>query len=350
MKRLWTLFAAACVLASLLAACGPTAASSSTGSTSSTPTIKKGPYTIGLSVFFQGNSWQAENTTLLEQACKNYGAGVIKSCFVENANSSTTQQIAQIHDMINKKVDAILLDANSETGLNGVVQQALDAGIPVINYDSLVTGNATVKINTNQEQWGQVTAQWLVQQLHGQGNIVVLNGQAGSPVNNARYVDAQKIFAQNKGIHVLNVAYDNWDQATAQSSVSQMLGAYPKIDGVWSQGGAMTAGAMLEFQKAGRPLVPMTGEAYNGFLRMWSQNLSKGFTSIAPGQPNYLITLSLDAAVHILQGKKVPATVNVPLPVITDQTVKQYYRADEPDSYWVLDHISQADEAKLLGN
>ena len=112
----------------------------------------------------------------------------------------------------------------------------------------------------------------------------------------------------------------------------------------------MTAGAMLEFQKAKRPLVPMTGEAYNGFLKLWSQNLSKGFTSIAPGQPNYLITLSLDAAVHILQGKKVPANVNVPLPVITDQTVKQYYRPDQSDSYWVLDHISQSDEAKLLGN
>lgn len=310
---------------------------------------KSGPFTIGFSTLFVGNSWQAENVQLFNNACKQYGKAVIKSCFIENADGSTAQQIAQLQGMINEHVSAILLDANSATGLNGVVRQAINAGIPVINFDSIISGQATSKINTDQSQWGAITGQWLVKQLHGKGNIVVLNGLPGTPTDNLRYEGAEQAFKANPGIHVLQTVYAAWDQATAQSMMAPILNAYPKIDGVWSQGGAMTAGAILDFQKAGRKLVPMTGEDYNEFLKLWIENKSNGFTSISPGQPNYMVALSLSAAIRTLRGEHVPAVINVPLPVITDQTVQQYYKPGEPSSYWVLDKLPQAQINQLLG-
>jgi ribose transport system substrate-binding protein len=349
-KRTWFMLIVVVLTSCFLANCAGPSGPSSASSTGGTTAQHKAPYTIGLSDFFEGNSWQAENVSLFQQACNAYGQQIIKKCIVANANGSTEQQIAQIHSMINAGVDAILLDANSDTGLNNVVAQAMSAGIPVINYDSIISGKATSKINTDQYQWGVITANWLVNQLHGKGNVIVLNGLAGNPTNNLRYQYAQQLFAKTPGIHVLTVAYDEWDQAKAEADVSQMLDAYPKIDAVWSQGGAMTAGAIDSFIKAGRPLVPMTGEDYNGYLKLWLKYLPGGFTSVSPGQPNYLTTLALDAAVRTLQGHTVPAVVNVPLPVITDQTASQYYQAGKSDSYWVLDHISKADEDKLLGS
>ncbi len=335
------------VVVALLAACGgPTSGNS--GSTADSG-AKKGPFKIGLSVFFAGNSWQAENIQLFKDACKGYGASVVSDCTVQNANGSTAQQIAQVQGMINQKVDAILLDANSATGLDAITKKAMNAGIPVINYDSIVTGDATAKINTDQLKWGQVTGKWLVDKLGGKGNIIVLNGLAGNPTNNLRYQDAKALFKKTPGIKVLGEAFAEWDQAKAQAAVSRMLDAYPKIDGVWSQGGAMTAGAMIEFKKAGRKLVPMTGEDYNGFLKLWKENKANGFTSLSPGQPNYLVTLSLEAAVRKLQGKTVPKTVDVPLPMITDATVDQAYRPSEAPSYWTLDKLPQAQVDKLLG-
>ncbi|MGI8827591.1 MAG: ABC transporter substrate-binding protein [Chloroflexota bacterium] len=305
------------------------------------------PYTIGLSDFFIGNSWQAENISLFNQACHSHPK-LVKSCIVENANGSISAQIAQIQALISRRVDAILLDANSAAGLNGVVSRALAAGIPVENYDSIITGRATSKINTNQYQWGVLTGTWLVNKLHGKGNIIVLNGLAGNPTNNLRYAYAKQLFARTKGIHVLAVGYDLWDRAKAQADVSRMLDAYPKVDGVWSQGGAMTAGAIIDFQKAGRKLVPMTGEDYNGFLKLWIQNKSKGFTSLSPGQPNYLVTLAFYAALRALHGQHFKSAVNVPLPVITDQTVNRYYRSGKPVSYWVLDKLPMGEINKLL--
>lgn len=351
MKRKWPTFLLVALLTIFLANCsGPSGPSSATNTNNGNTAKHKAPYTIGFSVFFQGNSYQSENVSLFQQLCKDYGEQLIKKCIVSNANSSTEQQIAQIQGMINSGVDAILLDANSEAGLNNVVGKALAAGIPVINFDAIISGKATSKINTDQLEWGRITGEWLVKQLNGKGNIIVLNGLAGNPTSEQRYRHAKELFDKTPGIKVLTVAYDEWDQAKAEANVAQLLDAYPKIDGVWSQGGAMTAGAINSFVKAGRPLVPMTGEDYNGFLRLWLQHKANGFTSVSPGQPNYLVTLALEAAVRVLQGKKVPEVVNVPLPVITDETAKNYYRADQPDSYWVLDKISKEDIDKLLAS
>lgn len=333
-----------------VAACGgPSTPGGSGGSGGSGDTAKKGPYTIGLDVFFEGNSFQAENVALFKQECKKLGPKIIKECIVQNANNNTGQQIAQLQGMINRKVDAILLDATSTTGLNGTVQQAENAGIPVINYNTLISGNPTTKIGVDDSQWGGITGKWLVNELHAKGNLIVLNGLAGNPVSNQRYAGAKALFAKTPGIHVLQEANADWDQAKAQSKVSQMLNAYPKIDGVWSQGGAMTAGAIIEFQKAHRPLVPMTGEDYNGFLKQWIDNKPKGFSSISPGDPNWEVIVGLHAAVLHLQGKEIPKEIDIPLPVITDQTVSKYYRADKDPSYWVLDSVTDAEMNKLLG-
>lgn len=309
---------------------------------------KSGPWKIGYSVFFEGNSFQSQNVQQFQEACKALGEKVVSKCDVQNANGSTSTQISQMQGMINQGFDAILLDANSDTGLNNVVKTALSKGIKVINFDSIITGQATSKVNTNQLDWGTITGKWLVDQLHGKGNILVLNGIAGNPTGAARYKNAKALFDKTPGIKIVADTYASWDQATAQNQVAQILNANPQIDGVWSQGGAMTVGAMIEFQKAGRPLVPMTGEDYNGFLKQWTADKPKGFTSIAPGQPNYLVNISLAAAIKSLKGEKVPATVDVPLPVITDDTVQDYVKADKPDSYWTLAEMSQSDIDKLL--
>jgi hypothetical protein len=65
----------------------------------------------------------------------------------------------------------------SATALDQVVEQAHQAGVIVVNWDSVVsTDQLTAIVNTNQDQWGQMTAQWLVDQLGGSGRILAING------------------------------------------------------------------------------------------------------------------------------------------------------------------------------
>jgi ribose transport system substrate-binding protein len=106
--------------------------------------------------------------------------------------------------MIDAKLDAIIVDAGSATALDRVISDACAKGIAVANFDSLVdTNDLTTKIDTDQGQRGKLAAEWLVKQLNGKGNVLVLNGPAGVSVSDDRRKGADPVFKANPGIKIL---------------------------------------------------------------------------------------------------------------------------------------------------
>ncbi len=312
---------------------------------------KKGPYVIGLSNSFSGNSWRAQMVAEFKAAAEKLKAsGKLKDYIIADATGNTSSQIQQIQNMIDKKVNAILLDANSESALNPIIAQAHRKGILVISFDNAVTSPNAIIVNIDQVEFGRVMADWLVKKLNGEGNIIVLNGLAGSPVNNERWEPAKTIFAKYPKIKILANVNANWDQAAAQQAVANLLPSMPKIDAVWSQGGAMTLGAVYAFKAAGRDLVPMTGEGNNGFLKVWLANKGKGFDSIAPSQPPLLSVDALNTALAALSGQKVPQkNIGAPL-IIAGDDLNKYVRPDMPDSMWLPCNLGESDLERLFKN
>jgi ribose transport system substrate-binding protein len=312
---------------------------------------KKGPFVIGLSNSFSGNSWRAQMVAEFKAAAEKMKAsGKLKDYIISDATGNTSSQIQQIQNMIDKKVNAIVLDANSDSALNPIIAQAHKKGIIVVSFDNAVTSPYAIIVNTNQKEFGRVMADWLAKKLNGKGNILVLNGLAGSPVNNERWSPAEAIFKKYPKIKILSNINANWDQAAAQQQIASLLPSMPKIDGIWSQGGAMTLGAIYAFQAAKRNLVPMTGEGNNGFLKIWQANKNKGFDSIAPSNPTTMSVDALNVAFAALKGQKVAKNNIAPPLVITSENLNKYVRPDMPDSMWLPCNLEQADLERLFKN
>ena len=310
---------------------------------------KPGPYVVGLSNSFSGNSWRAQMVAEFKFAAEELKAnGVLKDYIIADATGSTANQIQQIQNLIAKGVDAIIIDASSDTALNPVITAAHKAGILVVAFDNTVTSPNAINVNTDQKLFGEAGAKWLVKALNGQGNIIALNGVAGTPVNAARWDAAKAVFDQNPGIKVLTEVNANWDQAAAQQAVANLLPSFSKIDGIWSQGGAMTLGAIYAFQAANRALVPMTGEANNGLLKVWKSNLSKGFDSIAPAQPPALSVEALKVAIDALKGNDPGQTVLLTPPIIDGSNLNDFVRTDMPDSLWQPTDLTAAQLATIF--
>jgi ribose transport system substrate-binding protein len=96
-------------------------------------------------------------------------------------------------------------------------------------------------------------------------------------------------------------------------------------------------------------MIPITGENYNGFLKMWQSKQKQGFSSLSTAQPNYLGVIAIEAAVAKRAGTNVPANITVPLPQITDDNLAQYVKTDQPDDSYPIQPIGQADIDKLIG-
>ena len=235
-----------------------------------------------------GNSWSVQLAAEFKAEAEKHKDRV-DVVYVESAGD-TQKQIANIEDLITKQVDAIITTPTSPTGADpgpeeGTAPRASRSccsprPIKSQDYDALVT--------VDDVAFGKTGAEWLVKQLGGKGNIIALNGIAGISVSDDRFEGAKEVFDANPDIKIVGAVDASWDYAQGKQAVSNLLAANPQIDGVWSQGGAMTLGAIDAFEAAQRPLVPMTGEDNNGYLKRWQSLKDKGFVSIATSKPTWL--------------------------------------------------------------
>jgi len=310
---------------------------------------KPGPYVVGLSNSFSGNSWRAEMVAEFRAGAEKLkAAGTLKDYIIADATGNSANQIQQIQNMVQRRVDAIIIDANSETALNPAIEAAHNAGIIVVSFDNVVTSPHAINVNIDQVEFGAIGGRWLVEKLNGHGNIIALNGLVGTPGNHQRWdLGAKPIFDKYPGIKILAAVNADWDQAKGQQAVANLLPSFPKIDGVYSQGGAMTLGAIYAFQAAGRRLVPMVGEANNGLLKVWLKNRGNGFDSVAPSDPCSLSVDALQTAIKALKGVDTGQSILIKPLFISDANLAEFVQPDMPDSLWLPTNLSEA-ELKTL--
>jgi ribose transport system substrate-binding protein len=301
----------------------------------------KAKYKIGYDIYFAGNSWSVQLYNEFKSEVKRNQDKIEDVIYVES-EGKVDKQIANLEDLITKGVDVIITTPNSPTALVPVLKKAQSKGIKVVllaaksesdYYDALIT--------VDDYDFGKAGAEWLAKQLNGKGNIIALNGIAGISVSDERWKGAKDVFDKYPDIKVVASANADWDYAKAKLEVSNILSANPKIDGVWSQGGGMTLGAIESFEAANRPLVPMTSEDNNGFLKKWKALGSSKFKSIAIAKPTWLGAESLKIALDLLDGKKVVKDQILPVAEITEENLDKFVRPNLPDSFWANSRMTE---------
>jgi len=310
---------------------------------------REAPYTIGWANIYSVPTWmkQTEGTIAAEIAVLQE-SGLVDSLMITDAQGNAQTQIQQIQSMIDADIDAIIVIAGSATALDRVIEDACAAGIAVVNFDSLVTTDAvTAKINTDSLAWGEQAAQWMVDQLGGEGNIIIMNGPAGVSVSEDRRAGATPVLEANPGLVVLSETNTEYNVAPAQEAMTSLLFANPEIDGILSLGGALTAGAILAFDRQGRDMVPMTGENARQFLELAQQF---DLDIWATMQPNWLGAFAVYTAVQALEGADVAKVITVPLPIIDASTIQSYLdrAGDFPADGYIYSDYNQALFDELL--
>lgn len=343
------LAAALCALTAV-SACDVQSDSASASGTGSASAAAAKDLKVGWSTIYLTPSWMQQTLKMLQSDVdKLKSAGKVSEFKTFNANGDTSQQIAQIRAMIQQKYDVILVDAGSSTALNPALEQAVSAGITVVAFDSLPTSTKVIRVGTDQKAWGSMMATWLAKKLGGKGDIIAMNGPAGVAVSEDRWSGAEAVFKKYPDIKIVSNVHSEYNLAPAAQAFASAYSAHPGIQGVFSQGGALSAAALQTLVKQDKKLVPITGENYNGFLKQWQAQEKNGFSSYATAQPNYLAVIAMEAAVAKREGVAVPQDITVPLPEITDANLSQYVKTDQPDDSYPINDIAQSEIDKLIG-
>ncbi len=161
---------------------------------------KPPPWTIGVSNYGLGNSWRVQMIQELKAAAAKDSR--IKSLVITNADGNIAKQVSDISDLLTRNVDGLLITPLTPDGLNGPLEDAASDKVPTILFNDRVNSDKfTGIVWADEYQFGWIGGNWLKQKLGGKGNIVMLDGIAGTVVNDLRANGA--IDAMGPGIHVL---------------------------------------------------------------------------------------------------------------------------------------------------
>lgn len=289
---------------------------------------------IALSNSYIGNKWRIEMENVFKAALQMepFKSEIEGSIF--NADNDVSKQSQQLSNLIAQRPDAIIINAASPTGLNGIVNQGAARGILMIAFDNTVTTDKCLKVNTSQIEMGRAWAEFIAKKLDGKGNVIMVTGVAGTEVDQERNKGADEVWAKHPDIKIVNRYTGMWDSSTAERNTASILPSLPQIDGIWCQGG--TDGVIKAFINAKRKVPPVAGEAENGFRKFMTGYNGTTVDGLSIGQPPYLSAVSLELARRILHGKYPKRDLAVPLAPLTSDQVKvgETVFPDQPDSFF----------------
>jgi len=273
---------------------------------------------IALSNSYAGNTWRQEMLKTWDIASK-YAIDhhIIAKTKVVNSNNSAPEQASQIENLIVEGWKAIVIDAASDTALNGVIKEATDAGIVVVVFDALATAPSAYKVAYNYVSMGQQEADYVAKRLNGKGNVLEIRGVAGTSVDNDISKGTHDGFTKYPDIKIVGSVHGNWTQTIAQKEVAGILPTLPPVDAVVTQGGDGW-GAYEAFKEAGRKIPLIIMGHRQDELALWKQLSQEpgGYETFSISSAPGCASAAFWVAQQILAGKKVPMTIELPLPVI----------------------------------
>ncbi|MGO8059463.1 ABC transporter substrate-binding protein [Rhizobium johnstonii] len=279
---------------------------------------KDGPYVIGFSNAGLGDSWRVVMLHSMEKAAFEH-KDQIKQLLITDAGHDDAKQVSDIQDLISRGVDLLVVSANTEQAVDPAVSRAMERGIPVVMVDRRVSSdNFVTFVTASDAMMGRLFAQWIVEKLHGKGNIVILGGQAGSSPNELRVKAAMQVLNQYPDIKILDTVYSDWSPVKGKQVMQAVISKYGKdINAVLSTHGLQTPGSIEAFLEAGfKPgeIPPHTTSDVNGPLQM---ALKYKVPMLEVGYPPAMGGTAIDVALKVLAGAQVPCTYEINAQIAT---------------------------------
>lgn len=321
MKRLLFVTMSLLAVVALLGGCTqPTAAPTQTPAaptaTEVVPPTKE--ITLGLSLSTLNNPFFVTLKEGAEQKAAELGVKLI----VVDSQDDPAKEATNIEDLIQKKVDALLINPTDADAVVPSVQKANAAGIPVFTIDRAAAGGEIVShIASDNVAGGKMAGEYLAQLLGGKGKVVELEGIAGTSAARDRGKGFNEVMANYPDIEIVARQTANFNRAEGLSVFENILQAQPEINGVFAHNDEMILGAIQAAEAAGRAqdIIFVGFDAIDDAV----QAVKDGkLAATVAQQPAQMGILGVEMAVKYLNGETVEKFIPVPLSLVTPETVQ----------------------------
>jgi len=250
---------------------------------------------------------------------------------VQNAEGDKEVQKAQVQQFIADKVDAIILAVSDGDLGPQMTKLAADAHIPLVYINNVPSNLADLPENqvvvaSDEAESGTMQTKEVCSLLKGKGRLVVLMGEPFHAAARARTQDIDNVIAtpECKGLQIVERQAAYWSSDYADQQMQEWLSAGVKFDAVIANNDEMAVGAIRAMKRNGMSMkdvvVAGVDATDDALAAMQAGDLDVTILQSAVGQG----ATSVDAAIKLINGQKVPRENNVPFELVTPQNIAQY--------------------------
>ena len=302
MKKIWTLLVAAItVLAVLTSGCG-------SSDKAAKPADGKKTTTIGFSISTLNNPFFVSVRKGVEEEAKKLGVNVK----IVDAQNDPAKQANDISDLIQQKVDVLLINPVDSAAVSTSVAAANKASIPVLALDrSADKGTVASFIASDNVKGGEMAAEYIIQKLGEKVKVAELEGIPGASATRERGEGFHKVADQKLTVVAKQSA--DFDRSKGLTVAENMLQANPDIQAIFAQNDEMALGAIEAAKSANKKIFIVGFDGTQDGLKAVEAGTMAATIAL---QPELMGQQGLEAAVKIAKGEKVEAKIGVPLKLV----------------------------------
>lgn len=266
---------------------------------------------IGLIVSTLNNPFFVDLKTGVENKAKELGYEVV----VLDSQNDPAKEVSNMEDISVKNVDIVLLNPVDSDSAIASVMIANNNDLPVITVDRAANGGKVLShVASDNIEGGKMAADFLMDKLNKKGNIVELEGIAGSSATRDRGAGFEDGIKKSEFKLVAKQSAD-FDRTKGLSVMENIIQSKDNIDAVFAQNDEMALGAQKALEAANMKNVLVVGfDATEDAV----ESVKKGKMAATVAQQPILIgETGVDAVHNVLIGKDIDNYIPVELKLIT---------------------------------
>lgn len=267
---------------------------------------------IGLIVSTLNNPFFVDLKKGVEKEAKSLGYDVV----VLDSQNDPAKEVSNMEDITVKNVDLVLLNPVDSDSAVASVMIVNNANLPVMTVDRVANGGKVVShISSDNIAGGDMAAKFLIDKLGNKGNIVELEGIAGSSATRDRGKGFDDGVADSN-LKIISKQSADFDRTKGLTVMENIIQAKGDIDAVFAQNDEMALGASKALADANMNDVLIVGfDATDDAIDAVKQGT---MAATVAQQPILIGETAVKQAVKYLQGDKVEEFVPVELKLITN--------------------------------
>ena len=173
---------------------------------------------------------------------------------VTDGQNQAAKQVSDVRSLMTQGIKVLIISPVQAEPLTPIVQQVMQANIPVVTLDREVNTNVTCRIGAENRPIGVDAGKFIIKKLNGTGNVVEIEGTVGASATSGRHEGFRDALSVAPRIKVVADQFCDYLREPAMKFVEETLKRFGpgQIQAIYAHNDEMALGAIQAVEAAGR--------------------------------------------------------------------------------------------------